>query len=227
MHTATMCAFETNHATILGSKKKLLSIQELLENRKMDPVFTSFCSHVSLAIQALSSEPADTIAINNSQQVQLFILLMSHFNIHIWLITFRWPSINSSRWNTNWWSTGTSKKTTYAAIQNSSGVHGMISLSWISPGGVYLQNLLLSLYAESMDVTTTLHLSSHWIRIPRPPQEALIRNYQSTGGMSSLRVDARWFQWIVSCVGQCWWQIQSMWGIILSLTRSMRICSHK
>ena len=82
MHTATMRTFETNCATILGSKQKLLSIQELLENRNTDPAFTSFRSRVSFTIQALSSELVDTIAINNSQQVQ-FILLTLHFNIHI------------------------------------------------------------------------------------------------------------------------------------------------
>ena len=61
----------THHLTILGSKQKTLTIEEVLEDKGADPAFTSFCSRVSLAIQVLSSAPADTIAINDSHRVRV------------------------------------------------------------------------------------------------------------------------------------------------------------
>lgn len=63
----------TNHLITLGSKQKTLTIEELLKNMATDLAFTSFCSRVSLAIQALSPDPVDTIAVNDSHQVLSFV----------------------------------------------------------------------------------------------------------------------------------------------------------
>ena len=68
-HMVTVLLSGANHSIILGSKQSLSSIQKLLEEQRMDPTFTSFCSHVSLMIQALSPNPVETIAISNSHQV--------------------------------------------------------------------------------------------------------------------------------------------------------------
>jgi len=59
----------TNQATILGSKQKVRTIEDLLEEQSAEPAFTSFCARVSKAIQALGSESADAIAINDQHQV--------------------------------------------------------------------------------------------------------------------------------------------------------------
>ena len=69
-HTATITLSESGLAVTLGSKRKPSTIGELLEEQSTDPAFTNFCSRISLAIQALSSEPEDTIAINDSHQVR-------------------------------------------------------------------------------------------------------------------------------------------------------------
>ena len=55
-----------------GSEPRSTSIRELLgqEGNRADPVFAGFCSRVSRAVQLLSSDPADTVAINDSQQVR-------------------------------------------------------------------------------------------------------------------------------------------------------------
>ena len=68
-HTVTVPSSTTNHLVILGSKQKVLSIQELLGQKADSVTFMSFCSRVSLAIQALSPDPAETIAIGDSHQV--------------------------------------------------------------------------------------------------------------------------------------------------------------
>ena len=61
----------------LGAKQNISVIEDLLVSQGTDPAFTSFCHRVSLAIQALTrtsnSEPADTISISDSQEVQSFI----------------------------------------------------------------------------------------------------------------------------------------------------------
>ena len=67
-----------NHATILGAKQKTLTISELLMASE-DVAFTSFCSRISQAVQALSFTPADTIAVHPSHQVPCFISLMLCF----------------------------------------------------------------------------------------------------------------------------------------------------
>jgi len=67
-----MISSGTNRATILGSKQKVRAIGELLEGQSADPAFVSFCSRVSKVIQALGSESADAIAVNDSHQVRLF-----------------------------------------------------------------------------------------------------------------------------------------------------------
>lgn len=71
------------HVTVLGSKQKTRAIRELLEQGETDPMFTGFCSRISLVIQALSSDPADTIAINDSHQVLLSISLISPFVLYV------------------------------------------------------------------------------------------------------------------------------------------------
>ena len=75
-HTATVPVSGDNRAITLGAKRKTLAIRELLEAQSKDAAFTSFCSRVSLAVQELSSEPADTVAVNDSHQVR-YISLMS------------------------------------------------------------------------------------------------------------------------------------------------------
>lgn len=73
---ATILRSGAHHLTILGSKQKTLSIEDVLEDSKgADPAFMNFCSQVSLAIQALSSAPADTIAINDSHRVRLIYFI--------------------------------------------------------------------------------------------------------------------------------------------------------
>lgn len=72
-----------NHVIVLGSKQKISTIESLIENRGTDPAFTSFCSRVSLVIQAQNSESADTIAINESHEVLLFTLLTLRFAVKI------------------------------------------------------------------------------------------------------------------------------------------------
>jgi hypothetical protein len=69
-HTATITSSESGLTVALGSKQKPSTIGEFLEEQSTDPAFTNFCSRISLAIQALSSEPEDTIAINDSHQVR-------------------------------------------------------------------------------------------------------------------------------------------------------------
>jgi hypothetical protein len=112
-HTAKIFLSGSDCVVILGSKQKTLTIQVLLEKQSKDPAFTSFCTRVSAAIQALtlSPEPTDTVAVNESHQVRFFISLTSCFTviIHTLPITSRSPSIGSSRWNMNRWLTGTSK----------------------------------------------------------------------------------------------------------------------
>ena len=80
---ATVLPSETHHLTILGSKQKPMTIEELLKNTSANTAFTSFCSRVSLVIQALSSEPADTIVVNDSHQVLSLVSLMPCFIIQI------------------------------------------------------------------------------------------------------------------------------------------------
>jgi len=69
----------TSHMTVLGSKQKTQAIRDLLVDRSTDLAFTSFCSRVSLAIQSLSREPENTVAVNDSHQVRPFISLISCF----------------------------------------------------------------------------------------------------------------------------------------------------
>ena len=69
-YTATVPSPRTSNVIILGSEQKVFTIWEPFEKQKMDSAaFTGFCSCVSLTIQALSSEPVDMIAINDSHQV--------------------------------------------------------------------------------------------------------------------------------------------------------------
>lgn len=72
-HTVNIPSAGANQGIILGAKEAALDIKTLLEDRKGDPGFTSFCSRVSNAVQALSPELADTIAINDSHQVRSLI----------------------------------------------------------------------------------------------------------------------------------------------------------
>ena len=64
---------KTDQIITLGAKQNVSTIKKLLESQSADPAFTSFCRRVSLVIQALirtsDSEPADTIIINDSQEV--------------------------------------------------------------------------------------------------------------------------------------------------------------
>ena len=68
---------KTDQIITLGVKQNVLTIKKLLESQSADPAFMSFCQHVSLVIQALicmsDSKPADTIIINDSQEVQSFV----------------------------------------------------------------------------------------------------------------------------------------------------------
>lgn len=73
---ATILRSGAHHLIILGSKQKTLSIEDVLEDKGADPAFTNFCSRVSLAIQALSSAPADTNAINESHRVRLIYFIV-------------------------------------------------------------------------------------------------------------------------------------------------------
>ena len=57
-----------NLVTILGSKQKSATIETFIKGNE-DPAFTSFCRRVSIAIQALSLNPSDTIAISDFHQV--------------------------------------------------------------------------------------------------------------------------------------------------------------
>jgi hypothetical protein len=77
--TIAMLSSVTNNIITLGSKQKTLKIEGLLEKQTGDPAFMSFCSRVSLAIQALSPEPAATTAVNDSHQVQSLISSVSCF----------------------------------------------------------------------------------------------------------------------------------------------------
>ena len=61
-----------NHVIVLGSKQKISTIKYLVENMDADPAFTSFCSRVSVVIQAQNSESADTIAIGESHEVLFY-----------------------------------------------------------------------------------------------------------------------------------------------------------
>lgn len=72
-HTVTITTAGTNHVIILGAKQKACDIQKLLTDQKADLAFKSFCSRVSIAIQALS--PEDEIAINNAHQVRSSIFI--------------------------------------------------------------------------------------------------------------------------------------------------------
>ena len=66
-HTVTIPSPGMDHVIILGSKRSA-TIEEL-ENREKDLAFTSFCSRLSIAIQALSTSSGPTVAVNNSHQV--------------------------------------------------------------------------------------------------------------------------------------------------------------
>ena len=91
----------TDGAIILGSGQKMLAIEKILGDEDRGDAFTSFCSRVSHAVQALSSTSADTIAINDSHQVPCFINFTDHsfffINIHTRQIVLRSPNIGSSR----------------------------------------------------------------------------------------------------------------------------------
>ena len=67
-------------------------------------------------------------------------IMFNYSYIHIWPIIPRSPSINLSRWNTSHWLTGTLKKTTYAATQNSMGVHNTTLSLQIFHEGTSLHN---------------------------------------------------------------------------------------
>ena len=54
------------HTTVLGSRQKTTTIEELLSGREGDAAFTSFLSRVSTVVQGLSFTP---IAINEFQKV--------------------------------------------------------------------------------------------------------------------------------------------------------------
>ena len=77
-HTVSIPPGGATHGIILGAKEAALDIKKLLENRKADQAFKSFCSRVSTAIQALNPESADTIAINDAHQVRSLISFMSY-----------------------------------------------------------------------------------------------------------------------------------------------------
>jgi len=76
-HTVSIPSAGASHGIILGAKQAALDVKELLEDNVADQAFTSFCSRVSTAIQALSPELADTIAINNSHKVRSMSSFMS------------------------------------------------------------------------------------------------------------------------------------------------------
>lgn len=73
VNPTTALSSGTRHLTILGSKQKASTIEELLKSTNADSAFASFCSRVSRAIQELSSNPADTPAVNDSHQVPMFV----------------------------------------------------------------------------------------------------------------------------------------------------------
>ena len=81
--TTTTLSSGTDYATILGSKQKVLTVAQLLKDQSKDVAFTSFCSHVSNAVQALSSEPLGTIAVNDSHQVRSFLSLILCFAVRV------------------------------------------------------------------------------------------------------------------------------------------------
>ena len=75
-HTVMVPLSPTGHLVVLGLKQKVLSAQELLGQKVDSVMFTSFCLHISLAIQALSPYPAETVAIGDSHQVWSLVLPM-------------------------------------------------------------------------------------------------------------------------------------------------------
>ena len=81
-HTVKIFLSGFDCVVILGSKQKMLTIQVLLEEQSKDPALMSFCAHVSAVIQALSLQPTDTVAVNESHQVHFFYFIDVMFHHH-------------------------------------------------------------------------------------------------------------------------------------------------
>lgn len=65
--------------TTLGSPNKMITVGEYLEKKGTDAAFTSFCTRVSTAVQAMSIVSTGIPAIDNSNKVRLYIFDCLHW----------------------------------------------------------------------------------------------------------------------------------------------------
>lgn len=59
----------TSHSTTLGSVQKVTSIEGLLEEKKADLAFGSFCTHTTSEVRALSPTSGDIIPVSDAHEV--------------------------------------------------------------------------------------------------------------------------------------------------------------